>query len=238
MLEIETVDLTEILDRTENGMSRPFICRCSDDNIYYVKSNETIGYAALCSEAIAACIASDWGLPIPPYRFIRIDPDLLRYSGRADAMELKTSPAWGVQAVQNVTIYSENQRQYIDNVLCGKILLFDRFIRNEDRQTGNTNLLWNFTTKQLTLIDHNNAFEKSFDIQSFCKTHIFRGDWDKLQEKQFEKLIRESILKIDDYFSILPEEWQDDIFIEDYRKRVTEYLLHPQDEPEKFWSLK
>ncbi len=42
MLSIETIDLTEILDRAENGASSPFICRCSDGEIYYVKSRETI----------------------------------------------------------------------------------------------------------------------------------------------------------------------------------------------------
>jgi len=238
MLEIDTIDLTEILNRAENGMSAPFICRCSDGEIYYVKSRETVGYNALCSEMIAACIANDWGLPIPICRFIRVDSELLRYSERSDVGELKTSPVWGVQEVPKITIYTENQRRYLDDELCQKILLFDWFIKNEDRKTGNPNLLWDFTSRKLTVIDHNNAFDSGFDLEAFCREHVFRDDRKEIQKNRFEKLIKESILHLDEYFSLLPDEWQDEVFIDEYRKRVTEYLQIPIQEPEKFWSMR
>lgn len=238
MLAIETTDLTEILDRAENGVSAPFICRCSDGDVYYVKSLETIGYDAICSELIAACIASDWGLPIPCCRFIRIDPNLLSYCVRSDAMCLKTSPAWGVQEVQFVTTYTENQRKYLDDELCQKIILFDWFIKNEDRMGGNPNLLWNFADRMLTIIDHGNAFDMGFDVNLFRKEHVFRGDKDKIHKKLFEKLIKKSILQLDGYFSLLPEEWKDENFIDKYRKRVTEYLQIPLRNPEHFWRMK
>ena len=238
MLSIETIDLTEILDRAENGVSSPFICRCSDGEIYYVKSRETIGYDALCSEMIAACIAYDWGLPIPICRFIRVDPLFLTFSGRSDVADLKTSPVWGVQEVPQVTIYTENQRKFLDDDLCQKIILFDWFIKNEDRTSGNPNLLWDFTARKLTVIDHNNAFDIMFDVKEFCREHVFREDKEKIRKKRFEKLIKESILHLNDYFSLLPDEWRDEDFIGEYRKRVTEYLQIPLKNPELFWSIK
>jgi hypothetical protein len=56
--------LTEIIDRSEQGVTRPFICRCDDGNIYYVKGAYA-GRPALIAEWPCGRIAREMDLTIP-----------------------------------------------------------------------------------------------------------------------------------------------------------------------------
>ncbi|WOG27749.1 hypothetical protein P6910_24910 [Endozoicomonas sp. 8E] len=55
------------------------------------------------------------------------------------------------------------------------VLVFDRWIRNEDRTRGNTNLLWAPREDRLVIIDHNLAFDPDFTGESFFKYHVFNS---------------------------------------------------------------
>ena len=61
------------------------------------------------------------------------------------------------------------------------LLVFDLWIANDDRGTGNTNLLWEERAKHLIVIDHNRAFAPGFSSASMVSEHIFSGQWHALK---------------------------------------------------------
>ena len=57
------------------------------------------------------------------------------------------------------------------------------------------NLLWSPVDKALTVIDHNNAFDREFDEHAFFKNHVFRAERTRIpasflleQKALFEKM--------------------------------------------------
>ena len=58
------ITIMEIKRRSEQGVTRPFLCRGDDGRWYWVKGNGA-GKLALCREWIAGRIAQLMGLPIP-----------------------------------------------------------------------------------------------------------------------------------------------------------------------------
>ena len=233
----EPLELKTIIRRVENGYTRPFYCVCADGFNYYVKGNEA-GCEGRCSELLSACIARAWDLPIPEFRIVHIPDTLLRYSVNSQELiaDLGEGFAWGIREVEGVSLYTETIRKYISDDLAGKILLFDWFIKNEDRSLGNPNLLWNIISKELSIIDHNLAFRKEHD---FWNLHVF-GDLHEAifateARTKFEKLIKDSILHLDEYFDLIPEEWTDFEDFPAYRERVCNYLKEPFESPERFW---
>ena len=45
-------NIVEIISRSEQGVTRPFLCRAENDALYYVKGRYA-GYRALCCEWVA-----------------------------------------------------------------------------------------------------------------------------------------------------------------------------------------
>jgi hypothetical protein len=61
-----------------------------------------------------------------------------------------------------------------------RLLAFDWWVENADRSLsphgGNPNLLWRATDNRLLVIDHNLAFDRTFDEGEFFATHVFRDE--------------------------------------------------------------
>ena len=57
------------------------------------------------------------------------------------------------------------------------VLVFDWWIQNCDRLTGNTNLLIDAAAKKLVVIDHNLAFDRQFSAEEFLAHHVFAANW-------------------------------------------------------------
>lgn len=238
-MELKQTELSEIISRAENGVTRPFYCRCEDGFPYYVKGRDA-GFESLCNETVAGLIASDWGLPIPEFKLIDVPENLIQYSTRSDRNDLGVGLAWGIQEVPNTINYSVQCRKEIPDDLSMKILLFDWFVRNEDRSQTNPNLLWNALKKELAVIDHNIAFDCSFRAGEFWSSHVFRDEKEKIFDQsvreRYENLLKECIVKIDSYFSVLPEEWKAGFAFDAYREHVEICLRAPWEHPGIFWS--
>ena len=239
-LTIDTVNLIDIYGRAETGVSQPFIVSCDDGCRYYVKGPKMIGCPAICSELLASRIALEWNLPIPTCKFVKVSDELLKFNSRDDIYELNSNLLWGVEEIPHAIDYEDFFRKDVNEDLCRKIILFDWFIKNEDRKIGNANLLWQVASKKLFVIDHNNAFDVDFDKCSFWERHVFR-DENRIvltadYSKQFIELMQNAYDNLDKYFDLLPFEWINDNFIESYRQRVESYLREPFEQPEQFWS--
>jgi hypothetical protein len=84
------ITLTEILDRSTQGITRPFLCR-EGALIYFVKGRYA-GQRSLCCEWVAGRIAQDLlgdiPLSIPPFTIADVPKALIEGSARPDAGDL------------------------------------------------------------------------------------------------------------------------------------------------------
>lgn len=170
----DALAIVEIISRSDQGVTRPFLCRCEDDKLYYVKGRNAGPRSLLC-EWLAGHLAQALGLPVPPFAIVQASRDLLALYPEGN--ELGSLPAFGscvAAAAQELTISHLNQ---VDNAAQRDVAVFDWWVRNQDRtlttNSGNPNLLWDAARHKLVVIDHNVAFDPNFSARTFFDTHVF-----------------------------------------------------------------
>lgn len=167
--------IVEILGRSEQGRTRPFLCRCNDDQLYYVKGNDA-GKRSLLCEWLSAHLARAMGLPIPVFNVVQAPQSLLDL--HPEGRDLGTAPAFGSRKVDHVHELTVSHLDDVDAALQRDILVFDWWVRNGDRTltsiSGNPNLLWDAADRRLVVIDHNLAFDRKYDTAEFSEAHVFR----------------------------------------------------------------
>lgn len=235
-MQIGKTIIEEILSRADDGVTRPFFCSCSDGHHYYVKGHDA-GLETLWNETIAGLFAAEFDLPVPEFKFIEVPPELIKYSTFPDIQDLGERLAWGSHEVPCAISFSE----YLtvpDDLKC-RILMFDWLTRNDDRTAANPNLLWNSETQMLAVIDHNNAFAPDFQPAAFWEKHIFHDMGKEIFKKNsrpdYENRINRCIVKMDDCFALLPDEWTESESFDEYRNRVKTCISIPLERPELFW---
>ena len=91
--------------------------------------------------------------------------------------ELGSEPAFGSRCVSNVQELALPHLTDIPPAQQHDVLVFDWWVHNTDRTLtqhgGNPNLLWNTQANALVVIDHNAAFDTTFDPHEFSRTHVF-----------------------------------------------------------------
>lgn len=90
------VEIVEVLRRSEHGMTRPFICRGDDDNVYFVKGFGA-GRDSQIKEWIAGNLALTFGIPLAPFRIVTVSEELTDLMMPGDAADLGSGPAFGSQ---------------------------------------------------------------------------------------------------------------------------------------------
>jgi hypothetical protein len=73
-----SVEIVEIMGRSEQGVTRPFICRGDDGHVYFVKGRGA-GMRSLICEWIAGQLGRRLGLPIAPFEIVEVGPERNRY---------------------------------------------------------------------------------------------------------------------------------------------------------------
>lgn len=212
----------EIIERCAEGtcVSRPFRVRADDDQLYWIKGCGT-GWNRneLCYELLAARIASSLLLPIAEHEVLNVQPAILEFCAVPGIRDLSAGAAFGSLHVNDAISLPPVEVSSVPQELRWGILLFDWWVQNEDRilgeTGGNVNLLWNPADKQLTVIDHNNAFDRSFDESVFFQNHVFHEERAQIpsaflleQKQAFENMTNCFGELIRDF----PDEWveQDD----------------------------
>lgn len=171
----ETAEVIEIQGRSEQGMQEPFQCLADDGHLYYVKGCQT-DRSSLCNELICAHLAVQLGLPLPPFKLLNVSEEILAEAPPAWRV-LGAGLAFGSQQHPGCTWFDKAQVQHVPMDLQREIMAFDWWIRNLDRYDYNPNLLWDASNAKLVVIDHNLAFDNTFETIGFLENHIFRECW-------------------------------------------------------------
>lgn len=234
------VRIVEIIGRSTQGITLPFLCRGDDGLLYYVKGHGA-GRSALIAEWIAGSLGKHLGLPIPDFKQATIPKELITFSARDDISELGAGTAFASQKVENADELTYLFIEQIDTALRAKILLFDWWVANGDRTLsedgGNPNILWVHRDQNPYVIDHNNAFDETA-LADFWSHHIFaasRSAWTKTFRQDTERLMRTALTGFDQWWKDMPPEWTDD-YTELTLQQVRTLMWRFETDPCIFWG--
>lgn len=233
--------ITEIISRSDQGVTRPFLCRAEDDQLYYVKGRYA-GFRALSGEWVAGGLGKLLRLPIPNFCIAAVPATLIGDSSRTDAAELGNGLVFASQLVDDAQEIAFSDVDSIALDLKQKVLLFDWWIRNEDRTLtefgGNPNLL-RTAGGELRVFDLNLAFDETFDEARFWQSHVFNRAVASWPDEFKVEMIGQMQLAINELPAIwaeLPVEWQQASGLDS--QAVQQLLKRFETSPDDFWVIR
>jgi hypothetical protein len=170
--EFGSVDCCEIQQTIRHGAQKPIRCKAEDGHLYVVKPFSTAGAWPQVLEWMCARLGRAFGLPIPNYRVVMINEELAEAWNATQHRQIEPGPGFGSQWVERASECDESILAAVDPNFARRLLAFDWWIRNRDRIARNPNLLWSFATRQIFVIDHDQAGQ-SDGGDLFWSTHIF-----------------------------------------------------------------
>ncbi len=234
-----SLDIIEIIDRSSQGVTRPFLCRGQDNQLYFVKGRYA-GTKALIAEWIAGHIGRCFKLPIPDFRLARIPKRLISMSARDDASDLGEGVGFASLVVPNACELSYLEMCQLPEFFKARTLLFDWWIANGDRTLnengGNPNILWVQRDRKPHVIDHNLAFEEQ-GCAEFWATHAFasqKASWDADYIHANEQLMESVLADIPVWWREMPESWTE-VNTGLTLESVTTLLWRFRANPRSFW---
>lgn len=162
---MEELKAIQFIGEIKAGTTFPMKFKTIDDNIYACKFyDECSGNKHVVNEFISYHLAKKLELPIPEANLLRIEKELFPNSDYSERNgEIHSTLAFGSQwlnkAIPKVNPLCLEQCQNINQI--PRILFFDQFILNNDRALNDGNLLFDYKTKLLYIIDHSHIFLKS-----------------------------------------------------------------------------
>lgn len=180
--------IIEILERSEQGRTRPFLCRCIDHRLYFVKGRDA-GHRSLLCEWFAGHLARALRLPVPEFVVAQAPKELLVL--HPEGRDLGHLPVFASRRVDHTQELTVSHLRDVDESVQRDVLVFDWWVNNADRTlttlSGNPNLMWDAARRKLVVIDHNLAFDREFDAAQFCQTHAFSGQIPKIFQDLVER---------------------------------------------------
>ena len=233
------IEIHEIISRSEQGVTRPFICRANDGDLYYVKGAGA-GRKALIAEWVGGNLARHLGLPVPPFSLAEVPAALLRHSVRDDLAELGSAPVFASRAVAFAEELRFDHVRRIPAEQQAWTLIFDCWVLNGDRTLsedgGNPNVLWTPGDARMHLIDHNLAFEDD-PLSALKEGHVFstaRSLWNEAFRAAATERMRSAIREVPRWWNELPEEWLE--FAGISLGQVEEILWRCDDDADILWA--
>jgi hypothetical protein len=210
-----TIVIEEVLRRAHQGVTRPFLCQTDDGAQYYVKGIGAGRRSQVC-EWVAGQLASAFGLPVAPYALAEVPDALIEFSVRPDIRDLGAGIVFASRELPHVQELSVTTRDLVSDELATDVLVFDWWLCNEDRHLtekgGNPNLLWDVRLGELAVIDHNQAFDTSFDSKNFLESHVFAGCWnrvfsDHVERRKYIKRMESALDRLETVRDSIPDSW-------------------------------
>lgn len=254
-----TLHVTEVLGRSAQGRTQPYICRCDDGEVYFVKGRSATR-KGLIHEWLCGHLAQALGLPIAPFAVAYVPVELIDADFSGWLADLGAGAAFASRKVLGQELAAV-QIPDIDVALRRDLLVFDWWVHNADRcltvHGGNVNLLWRpigfardeddarVGLDQLAVIDHNLAFDATFSAQVFCQTHVFVGDVaetfsDFVLRAEYQRRLSVALGGLETAWNNQPADWH---FVDLEQTIPTEYakadvwaLLH-RCAASEFWNL-
>ncbi|HEX3856329.1 MAG TPA: HipA family kinase [Verrucomicrobiae bacterium] len=235
------INIVEIIARSEQGVTKPFLCRGDNGLQYFVKGHGA-GRRALINEWIAGNLGRRLGLPIPDFQLASIPAELINFSARDDAHDLGVGVGFASQLVENADELSYLFIEQIPLELRAKILLFDWWVCNGDRTLtpdgGNPNLLWVHRDHKLFVIDQNVALDE--DMSGFWDEHIFHVDfnqWTPQFRGEMAGAMRTALLELDEWWQTMPASWTEIEMGLDFQQ-VKTLLWRFEENADIFWRTR
>ena len=235
-----TVRIIEVIDRSVQGITHPFICRGDDGRQYFVKGNGA-GRRALIAEWMAGQVGVRLGLPIPTFKQTLIPSRLVELSAREDIHDLGAGTGFGSQLVENVDELAYLFIEQVEPDLRAKVLLYDWWICNSDRcltqEGGNVNLLWTHRDSRLHVIDQNLAFDES-SMGGFWETHVFREsrrEWTVTFQDEISGSMSAALEGLPQWWREMPGAWTEvetGLTLAGLQKLLSRF----RDDPATFWE--
>lgn len=238
--------ITEILGRSEQGLTKPFLCRCENGDLYYVKGHGA-GRRSLLCEWLAGHLARAFGLPVPPFAVLQAPKALVDLYPEGN--DLGPGPVFGSRKVDHTQDLTQSRVMDVPVQLRRDVLVFDWWIHNADRTlttlSGNPNLLWDTDLSALAVIDHNVAFDPKFSPQAFSETHVFAGEippvfHDLVEPGRYAERLRTALAAWLEACQTVPDAW----WFADTERTVpadfdpkAELALLNRCEHQEFWKL-
>ena len=215
---MHTPQITRIIRRSNQGATRPFICHADDGNTYYAKG-KSASTGERIREWMGGNLAKTFGLNVPPMALLEAPKLLIDSSNDEVRSDLGAGYAVGSRQILSTSELRHEEITLIPISVQRQIVLFDYWVRNEDRTLssfgGNPNLLWNKANRKLYAIDYNLILQRGFDDEAFWATHAFSqtarlheltpADW-----KQYQECFHKALRSWSEYWRDLPEEWLDE----------------------------
>ncbi|MCB4360702.1 HipA family kinase [Quatrionicoccus australiensis] len=210
-----TVVIEEILRRSEQGVTRPFVCRGDDGVLYYAKGKGAGRRSQIC-EWVAAQLATAFGLPIAEYALAEVPIELVDAQIFPEINDLGCGIVFASRELSHPQELTVTTRNLVSPEHATDILVFDWWVHNEDRHLtergGNPNLLWDMQAGGLVVIDHNQAFDPDFNIENFLASHVFADHWnqvfsDHVERDRYRTKLVAALAKLPDIRVNIPDSW-------------------------------
>lgn len=259
---ISPITITEVIGRSEQGMTRPFICGANFCEIYYVKGAYA-GKNSLCCEWVANRLVNlalpNAPLGLPWFRMAEVPRELIEGSVRPDIRDLGSGRVFASMRIENGQELTWSSAQGWPEETKALLLLMDLWIQNEDRSLsplgGNPNLLveqipplsaddpegalWVDQTRREML----RAYD--FNRERFFGAHVFGGmlkEWPEGFRERMEPYLNHALGEVRSVFAELPPEWlhldgDDSLPVQLDMERVISVLELPFRDPDRFWKL-
>lgn len=174
-----SLTVVEVLNRAAQGITKPYVCRCDDGEVYFVKGRSATR-PGLIAEWLSARLAEQLGLPIAPFAIATVPNELIEADLSGWLSDLGTGEVFASKRVSAVEL-TDVHRDLVPEALRRDVIVFDWWVHNGDRNLtamgGNPNLLWNPEDGgSMVVIDHNLAFDPTFSARDFIKLHVFADD--------------------------------------------------------------
>lgn len=229
------ITINEVIGRSEQGMTRPFLCHADDWMTYYVKGAYA-GKKSLCCEWVASGLANllvhEEPLGLPRFRMAEVPLALVEGSARSDIRDLGACWVFASMRIEGGQELNWSAAQDWPDGTMAMVLLMDLWLQNEDRSLsphgGNPNLLvehipelpdddpegalWMDQPRRemLWVYDFNLAFDPNFNRERFFGAHVFGGmlkQWPDGFRERMEPRLQEALRRLPELFAELPAEW-------------------------------
>lgn len=207
------IEIVEVIRRSEQGATRPYICKGDNGKTYYVKGFDA-GRRSLICEWIAGNLAKRIDLPIAPFEIAYVSDELIA-AAPAEYEDLGTGEVFASLEIPATELSYSNISQ-VPQTLQQDILVFDWWVRNGDRTLtelgGNPNLLWEPSNKKVVIIDHNQAFDFDLDRKILLSSHVFGESTrsltsDFFRQDEYNKRLSKALENFDEIINQIPSSW-------------------------------
>lgn len=206
--------IVEIMNEAQQGFTRPFLCRCDDGHEYFVKRFNA-GRKAQMAEWIAGSLARHLRLPVPHFDVAEVPRALLALRTRDEQREWGEGPVFASRVIPHAVEIRFTDLGKVPLRQQAEILLFDAWIGNEDRtltrEYGNPNMMWSDRDEQVSIIDHNLAFESTpAQVRAVHAFAAASAEWDVVFAAEWPQRLVAAANTLPHIWGQLPDIWIED----------------------------